>query len=179
MFGMGFTEIMFIAVIAILFLGPDKLPEAMVQIAKFIRSVSKTVNEAKSSFEEEVRIKELREEALEYRRKIEEVSDDIAGFKNAIPNPAAEIDNAIASIGGERYLDDDILSDIRVAEESSSSQEPEPVAEPDTADAPEEKPKKPKKKPRKKSEKKARKKSQKEPGNSKSESKNPNGEERV
>jgi len=153
MFGMGFTEIMFIAVIAILFLGPDKLPEAMVQIAKLFRSVSKTVNEAKSSFEEEVRIKELREEALGYRRKIEEASDDIAGFKNAIPNPAAEIQDAVASISGERYLDDDILADIKAAEAASVSDEPEPIAEPESEDIPEEKPKKPKKKSVKKAKK--------------------------
>ncbi len=125
MFGMGFTEILFIAVVAILFLGPDKLPEAMVQIAKFFKSVRSTVNEAKSSFEEEVRIKELREEALGYRKKIEEASHDIAGFKNAIPNPAAELQDAITSIGGgapgiggDRYLDEDILADIKAAEET-------------------------------------------------------------
>ena len=85
MFGMGFTEILFIAVIAVLFLGPDKLPEAMVQIAKLFKSVRSTVNEAKNSFEEEVRIKELREEALGYRKKIEEASNDIAGFKTPSP----------------------------------------------------------------------------------------------
>jgi len=116
MFGMGFTEILFIAVIAILFLGPDKLPEAMVQIAKFFKSVKSTVNEAKSSFEEEIRIKELREEALSYRQKIEEASRDISGFKNAIPNPAAELQDAITSIGGERYLDEDLLDEIHAAE---------------------------------------------------------------
>jgi len=135
MFGMGFTEILFIAVVAILFLGPDKLPEAMVQIAKFFKSVRNTVNEAKSSFEEEVRIKELREEALNYRRQIEEASSDIAGFKNAIPNPATEIQEAIASvgggapgIGGERYLDEDILADLEEAEQASA--EPTDTAEP-------------------------------------------------
>jgi len=37
MFGLGFMEILFIAIIAILFLGPDKLPGAMVDIAKFIK----------------------------------------------------------------------------------------------------------------------------------------------
>ncbi len=37
MFGMGFTEILMIAVVAILFLGPDKLPDAMVSVAKFIK----------------------------------------------------------------------------------------------------------------------------------------------
>ena len=43
MFGFGFTEILIIVVIAILFLGPDKLPSAMVDVAKFFRSV-KNIN---------------------------------------------------------------------------------------------------------------------------------------
>ena len=34
MFGIGFTELVLIAIVAILFLGPDKLPQAMVEIAK-------------------------------------------------------------------------------------------------------------------------------------------------
>jgi len=127
MFGMGFTEILFIAVIAVLFLGPEKLPDAMVQIAKFFKSVRGTINEAKSSFEEEIHIKELREEALGYRKKIEEASDDIRGFKNAIPNPAAELQDAITSIGGDRYLDDDLLADIHEAERAESKTD-EPVA---------------------------------------------------
>jgi sec-independent protein translocase protein TatB len=160
MFGMGFTEIMFIAVIAILFLGPDKLPEAMVQIAKLFKSVRSTVNEAKSSFEEEVRIKELREEALGYRKKIEEASNDIAGFKNAIPNPAADLQNAITSIGGDRYLDEDILADLEEAESDDVSTEAEPIAEPDpdTTTAPKtDKPKKKAKKPKKSTKKTAKK----------------------
>jgi sec-independent protein translocase protein TatB len=119
MFGMGFTEILFIAVVAILFLGPDKLPDAMVQIAKLFKSIKSTVNEAKRSFEDEVNIKELREEALGYRKQFENVSDDISGFKNSIPNPAAELKNAVTSIGGDRYLDDDILADIEEAQSKS------------------------------------------------------------
>jgi len=132
MFGMGFTEILFIAVIAILFLGPDKLPEAMVQIAKFFKSVKSTVNEAKSSFEEEIHIKELREEALGYRKKIEEASHDISGFKNAIPNPAAELQDAITSIGGDRYLDDDLLDEIHAAEAEDKAPTPATIDEPES-----------------------------------------------
>lgn len=94
MFGMGFTEIMMIAIVAILFLGPDKLPEAMVQIGKFIHSFKKTIDEAKSSFEEEINIRELREEALSYRQTLQEASADISGFKNSLPNPAEEVREA-------------------------------------------------------------------------------------
>jgi len=133
MFGMGFTEILFIAVIAILFLGPDKLPDAMIQVAKLFKSISKTVNEAKSSFEEEIRIKELREEALSYRREIEKASSDIAGFKNAIPNPVAEIDDAVRSVTGDRMMDDDLMADIRAAEAAAQAADPAsaPAADPD------------------------------------------------
>ncbi len=82
MFGIGFTELLLIAVIAILFLGPDKLPEAMVQIAKLFKSVKKTVNEAKSSLEEEMRIADLKEEAMSYKRQLDSATEELQGFKN-------------------------------------------------------------------------------------------------
>jgi sec-independent protein translocase protein TatB len=82
MFGIGFTEILLIAIIAILFLGPDKLPEAMVQIAKFFKSVKKTVNDAKSSLEEEMKIADLKEEALSYKQKLDSATNELQGFKN-------------------------------------------------------------------------------------------------
>ncbi len=108
MFGMGFTEILMIALVAILFLGPDKLPDAMVQIGKFINSFRKTINEAKSSFEEELHIKELREEALSYRNSLRETAEDLSGFKNAMPDPARELENALhVARSGLGDLDDD------------------------------------------------------------------------
>jgi sec-independent protein translocase protein TatB len=82
MFGIGFTEILLIAVIAILFLGPDKLPEAMVQIAKLVKSVKQTLNEAKSSLEEEMQISQLKEEALNYKRELDKTTSELRGFKN-------------------------------------------------------------------------------------------------
>ncbi len=150
MFGMGFTEILFIAVVAILFLGPDKLPDAMVQIAKLFKNIRSTINDAKSSFEEEIKIKELREEALGYRKKLEAASEDIAGFKNAMPNPAAELQNAITSIGTDRLLDDTVLSDIETAQSTPPAETVSPN------DAPKKEGKKEKKSSKKKKKKKTK-----------------------
>jgi sec-independent protein translocase protein TatB len=91
MFGIGFTEILLISIIAILFLGPDKLPEAMVQIAKFIKGVKKTVGEAKSSLDEELRIADLKEEALNYKKKLDSATSELQGFKNVGLNDMDEI----------------------------------------------------------------------------------------
>jgi len=82
MFGIGFTEILLISIIAILFLGPDKLPGALVEMGKFIKSIKKTVNEAKNSLEEEIKISDLKEEALSYKKQLSDATDELRGFKN-------------------------------------------------------------------------------------------------
>jgi len=82
MFGIGFTELLLIAVIAILFLGPDKLPSALVEMAKFIKSVKKTIGDAKSSLEEEMKIADLKEEALNYKKQLDDATNELKNFKN-------------------------------------------------------------------------------------------------
>lgn len=64
MFGMGFFEILMIAVVAIIFLGPEKLPKALVDMAKFLRAVKKTMDDAKENLEREVNLNKIKEEAL-------------------------------------------------------------------------------------------------------------------
>jgi sec-independent protein translocase protein TatB len=77
MFGMGFTEILVIGVIAILFLGPDKLPEAMIEIAKFIKNVKRTVSSAKNSIENELHVSEMREEMMSYKNELTSASSEL------------------------------------------------------------------------------------------------------
>ncbi|MFA6760767.1 MAG: Sec-independent protein translocase protein TatB [Sulfuricurvum sp.] len=72
MFDMGLSEIIMIAVVAIIFLGPEKLPSTMVKIAKFFKSTKETINSVKSSFEEELQIKSLKEEAQSYKKELED-----------------------------------------------------------------------------------------------------------
>ena len=97
MFGMGFTEILLIVIVAILFLGPDKLPDAMVKIAKFIKSAKKAIGDAKGVIDEEMKIAELKEEAMSYKKQLEEATDELKGFKNVGINPMDDITDAINS----------------------------------------------------------------------------------
>lgn len=77
MFGMSLPEILVIAIIAVLFLGPDKLPSTMVQAAKFLKSLKKTVNDVKSSFDQEMKIQELKEDAKKYKESLTQASDTV------------------------------------------------------------------------------------------------------
>ena len=77
MFGMSLPEILVIAIIAVLFLGPDKLPSTMVQVAKLLKSLKKTVNDVKSSFDQEMKIQELKEDAKKYKESLTHASDTV------------------------------------------------------------------------------------------------------
>ncbi|EOH3903498.1 Sec-independent protein translocase protein TatB [Campylobacter jejuni] len=68
---------MVILVVAILVLGPDKLPEAIVQIAKILKAVKRNIDDAKSSIEKEIRINDLKEEAKKYKDEFSSTNENI------------------------------------------------------------------------------------------------------
>ena len=77
MFGMSLPEIIVILVVAVLVLGPDKLPEALVKFAKFFKYFKAQVNSAKSNFEQEVRIAELKADANKLKDSITDAGSQI------------------------------------------------------------------------------------------------------
>ena len=74
---MSFGEIIVILIVAILVLGPDKLPEAIVQIAKILKALKRNIEDAKSSIEKEVRINDLKEEAKKYKDEFSSANENI------------------------------------------------------------------------------------------------------
>lgn len=100
MFGMGIGEIFLIIIIAILFLGPDKLPSTMVEIAKFFRSVKGTVNSARATLEEEMKFSEMKESALNYKKELTDASAELERMTNV-----TEIGSELNSIKNDINLD--------------------------------------------------------------------------
>lgn len=78
MFGMGFMEIFLIAIVAIIALGPDKLPTAMVEIAKFINKFKNGLADAKTTLDNELNISEMKAEANKFKSQIEETKASLS-----------------------------------------------------------------------------------------------------
>ena len=74
MFGMGFMEIFLILVVAVIALGPEKLPSAAVDIAKFFKKFKNTIDEAKTNIDNELNISQMKQEAEELRASISNVN---------------------------------------------------------------------------------------------------------
>ena len=67
-----------IAVVAIVALGPEKLPTAMVEIAKFLKKFKSGVEDAKSTLDNELNISEMKAEAAKYKSQIEDAKSTLS-----------------------------------------------------------------------------------------------------
>jgi len=67
MFGMGFLEIMLILIVAVIALGPEKLPSAAVDIAKMLKKIKGSVDDVKSSVNSELNLSEMKSEAEKFK----------------------------------------------------------------------------------------------------------------
>lgn len=100
MFGMGIGEILVIIIIAVLFLGPDKLPSTMVEIAKFFRSVKGTVNSAKATLEDEIRLSGIKESVMDYKTELTNASSELTRLTDL-----TEIGADVTSLKNDLNLD--------------------------------------------------------------------------
>lgn len=78
MFGMGIMEIFLIAIVAIIALGPEKLPTTMVQIAKFLNKLKTGISDAKTTLDNELSISEMKSEASKFKAQIEETKTSLS-----------------------------------------------------------------------------------------------------
>ena len=73
MFGMGFIEIFLILIVAVMALGPEKLPSAAVDMVKFFKKFKSGIDEAKSTLDSELNISEMKNEANRFKASVNEV----------------------------------------------------------------------------------------------------------
>ncbi len=108
MFGMGMTEILVILVVAMIFLGPEKLPEAAAKISKGIREIRKQSRELQSTIETDTEIggaiRELKSALRgdELRRPpVRKVPDTASGPTPALDPAAATVPGPVLAVAGE------------------------------------------------------------------------------
>ncbi len=78
MFGMGLTEIILIGIIAVIALGPEKLPSAMVDVAKFFKKLKSGVEDAKSTLNDELNITDIKNQANQFKAQIDDAKSNLS-----------------------------------------------------------------------------------------------------
>jgi len=83
MFDIGFSELLIVAVVALIVLGPDKLPGAVRTVGLWVGRIRRSVASIQSEISEELRLDELRRQAAMEKDELErELNEMRQPFKN-------------------------------------------------------------------------------------------------
>lgn len=134
---MSMGEIIIILIVAVLVLGPEKLPSTAVQIAKILKALKRQVDDAKESIEKEIRVSEIKKEADKYknefseynqniRKKLsfeefDELKKELVADTNAIKDDINAIEKDLASLGNEQNAENSANSNENSANLNENS----------------------------------------------------------
>ena len=109
MFGIGMPELLVIMVIALIVIGPSKLPDLARALGKGIAEFKKATQEIKESLEIDEELKEVKEDLV----------DSVSGIKEALDTPQFSPNDT-----STKYMDyDEVLeNDKKMKDETSQAQ---------------------------------------------------------
>ena len=87
MFGISGGELFFIIIVAIIVLGPDKIPGAMRTLGKFMANVKNATNDIKSEIQKSVDVQEFQQGINKISNPI---SEEINKIKNSVAVPTVD-----------------------------------------------------------------------------------------
>ncbi|WP_180103492.1 Sec-independent protein translocase protein TatB [Acinetobacter sp. YH12134] len=103
MLNIGMAELLFFGIIALLVLGPEKLPEAARFVGKWYGKIKRTISNVQNDIDRELRLSELREQMQQEMARIQELEQKMQSqmyelkqqkiFAEEQPNQTAATDN--------------------------------------------------------------------------------------
>ena len=117
MFDIGFPELLLVALVALLVLGPNRLPEAMRTMGLMFGRLRRTYMSARAEIEREIGMDEVRRELHNesIMREFKSIESDIKKLDSEVTEAKGDVSNSIAKV------DSDIKKDatLKAAEGST------------------------------------------------------------
>lgn len=95
MLDVGFSELLVFGIIALLVLGPDKLPEAARFVAKWYSKLKRLISNVQNDIDRELRLSELREQMQNEMQRIQELEQKMQAQMHELQQLSAMPGDAI------------------------------------------------------------------------------------
>lgn len=95
MFDSGFLEMLVIGIIALLVIGPERLPSVAAKVGKFIGKMKAFVATTREDIEKEIRADELRNMLIMQKEEISELRDIVKNTQNEVADELNEASNLL------------------------------------------------------------------------------------
>jgi len=104
MFDIGFSELVVIAVVALIVIGPERLPKAARTMGHLFGRLQRYVNDVKADINREIELDELRKLKTEVQTAASELKSSVETIGNEVESGARDVErdlNAIATSSGD------------------------------------------------------------------------------
>lgn len=121
MLDVGFSELLVFGIIALLVLGPDKLPEAARFVAKWYSKLKRLISNVQNDIDRELRLSELREQMQNEMQRIQELEQKMQAQMHelqqlsAMPGDAIQQEQALALLE-KQQLEQPQLKEQQIAQ---------------------------------------------------------------
>ena len=88
MFDIGFSEILLIAVVALVVIGPERLPGVARNVGRFIGRLQRYVHDIKSDFNREVELEEIRRIQHEMENTVQSMQESMRAVESSLQQEA-------------------------------------------------------------------------------------------
>lgn len=146
MFDVGFSELALIAVVALVVLGPERLPEAARALGKWVGRARRMMRQMSEELEREVDVSDLRQQFRDAKRSVEEEWEEPAWHEDETAESASddsdtvdEGETAAGDVVDSEYEEPDGEYAAAASDESAEQSADEPVttaSEPGRDEAP-------------------------------------------
>src|SRR5262245_56896794 len=123
MFDVGFSEIVVIAIVALIVIGPQKLPKTARTLGHLFGRLQRYVNEVKADINREMELEEL-------RKLQQEVKTAAQDFHTSVPRAAEGVESSVRSIESDLNATAASVSAPASPEPSTAPPEMQPLAGP-------------------------------------------------
>ncbi|MEE9302326.1 MAG: Sec-independent protein translocase protein TatB [Thiotrichaceae bacterium] len=120
MFDSGFLEMIVVAVIALLVVGPERLPGIARKVGTFVGKARAFVNTTKADIEKELQAEEMKSMLSRQEQEISELRNMMQDAQQTIHKEVEELDGSVSA--AMQIQGDSIVEDASIAEGSSTTE---------------------------------------------------------
>ncbi|WP_444995731.1 Sec-independent protein translocase protein TatB [Aliikangiella sp. IMCC44359] len=123
MFDIGFLELLVIGIIALLVLGPERLPKAARTVGLWVGKAKQSFNTIKTEIDRELKIQEIQQQLKEQKNNLEQqleinsIKETLSEAEKDINHIAAEVNHPLDS----NTINGDAIDNNSVAEPATTS----------------------------------------------------------
>jgi sec-independent protein translocase protein TatB len=124
MFDMGFTEMMLIGIVALVVIGPERLPGVARTAGKYVGRLKRFMTTVKADVEQELRADELRQILSDQQKELNSLKDTISEAGRSIKEDANVVDavssdSAVAAAPAVETVPADTAGEVAATTESA------------------------------------------------------------